>query len=471
MSRFRLCAALVVFAAAPALAQQPQPGLPVPRLDTIFPMGAKAGTTVADLGLTGANLDDAESLVFNHPGIKAELVPPPPEPKPDPKDPKKNPPPQEGRHPGPQQVQGDRRRRRAAGQLRRPGRRQGRRQQPADVRRRRPAGSQREGAEQRRARGDEGRPEHDRQRRPSPARRTWIYSWCRRRRGSGSSPRAWPSRSTAGPSRSSRSTTRPAAGWPGTATGRDARRRLRRRRPTATTSSASPSSPTRPAGRTYFYRLTITHGPVDRRRLPAGRRAGQAGPGDALRPQPARRHARADGVRRRPAAGEARRSRSTPPADAATTPDVPRARRAARPAVRTASSTGSRARAASRTPCLIGFATRQGRPGEGAERQARAGDGPAGAVRGRRPDRQARRPRLVRLHRQEGRSRRHRPVGRPARRPTPTSCSPSAPATAEDATMVEKDDNPEILQQHPVLRPHHRPGRRTCSPPRRTAST
>src|SRR3954463_6342198 len=93
MSRSRLCAALVVFAAAPALAQQPQPGLPVPRLDTIFPMGAKAGTTVADLGLTGANLDDAETLIFNHPGIKAEIVPPPPEPKPDPKAPKKAPPP------------------------------------------------------------------------------------------------------------------------------------------------------------------------------------------------------------------------------------------------------------------------------------------------------------------------------------------------------------------------------------------
>jgi Bacterial pre-peptidase C-terminal domain len=94
MSRFRFCA-LVVFAAAPALAQQPQPGLPQPRLDTVFPMGAKAGTTVPDLGLTGTNLDDADALIFSHPGIKAELVPPPvePEPKADPKDPKKNPPP------------------------------------------------------------------------------------------------------------------------------------------------------------------------------------------------------------------------------------------------------------------------------------------------------------------------------------------------------------------------------------------
>src|SRR5438270_5975808 len=55
-------------------------------------MGATAGTTVADLGLTGANLDDAETLIFNHPGIKAEVVPPP-EPKADPKEPKKAPPP------------------------------------------------------------------------------------------------------------------------------------------------------------------------------------------------------------------------------------------------------------------------------------------------------------------------------------------------------------------------------------------
>ena len=92
MSRIRLCAAVVLFATASAHAQQPQPGLPAPRLDTIFPMGAKAGTTVADLGLTGANLDDAESLIFNHPGIKAEIVTPA-EPKVDPKEPKKAPPP------------------------------------------------------------------------------------------------------------------------------------------------------------------------------------------------------------------------------------------------------------------------------------------------------------------------------------------------------------------------------------------
>lgn len=93
MFRIRLCAALVVFATAPALAQPPQPGLPMPRLDSVFPMGAKAGTTVPELGLTGANLDDATALLFSHPGIKGKIIPPPPEPKPDPKDPKKNPPP------------------------------------------------------------------------------------------------------------------------------------------------------------------------------------------------------------------------------------------------------------------------------------------------------------------------------------------------------------------------------------------
>ncbi|HEX3148837.1 MAG TPA: PPC domain-containing protein [Gemmataceae bacterium] len=103
MSRFRLCTALVVLAAASAVAQQPQPSLPAPRLDTIFPMGAKAGTTIPDLGLTGANLDDAEALIFNHPGIKAEIVPPPAEPKVDPKDPKKPapPPPKKGGTPAP----------------------------------------------------------------------------------------------------------------------------------------------------------------------------------------------------------------------------------------------------------------------------------------------------------------------------------------------------------------------------------
>ncbi len=93
MVRFRLCAALLAVAASTqfAMAQQ-QPGLPLPRLDSITPMGAKVGTTVAEVTLQGTDLDEADALVFSHPGIKAEVVKPEP-PKVDPKDPKKAPPP------------------------------------------------------------------------------------------------------------------------------------------------------------------------------------------------------------------------------------------------------------------------------------------------------------------------------------------------------------------------------------------
>ena len=127
------CAAFVVVAAASAVAQQPQPGLPAPRLDTIFPSRPKAGTTVPDLGLTGANLDDAETLVFNHPGIKAEMVPPPAEPKVDPKDPKKKTPTsrKKGGTPAPNKFKVTVAADVPPWQLRRPGYRQGRHQQPA----------------------------------------------------------------------------------------------------------------------------------------------------------------------------------------------------------------------------------------------------------------------------------------------------------------------------------------------------
>ena len=70
------------------MAQQQQPGLPQPRIDTIFPLGAKAGTSVAELTVTGGDLDDLEALLFNHPGIKAELIAEP-APKTDPKKDKK----------------------------------------------------------------------------------------------------------------------------------------------------------------------------------------------------------------------------------------------------------------------------------------------------------------------------------------------------------------------------------------------
>ncbi|MCU0703976.1 MAG: hypothetical protein MUF18_08375 [Fimbriiglobus sp.] len=75
--------------ALPALAQQPpQNVLPQPRVNSVLPLGAKAGTAV-ELTVLGTDLDDPTALTFSHPGITAELIPPP-EPKPDPA--KKDPP-------------------------------------------------------------------------------------------------------------------------------------------------------------------------------------------------------------------------------------------------------------------------------------------------------------------------------------------------------------------------------------------
>src|ERR1700722_17330431 len=55
--------------------QQPPPGLPAPRLLLVFPMGGKAGSTV-EVIVTGQDVEDANNLNFNIPGIKAELVGP-----------------------------------------------------------------------------------------------------------------------------------------------------------------------------------------------------------------------------------------------------------------------------------------------------------------------------------------------------------------------------------------------------------
>ena len=56
----------LVLCASPAFAQLPQA-----RLYSIFPCGGKAGTTF-DLELTRSeDLDEADRLVFNHPGIAA----------------------------------------------------------------------------------------------------------------------------------------------------------------------------------------------------------------------------------------------------------------------------------------------------------------------------------------------------------------------------------------------------------------
>jgi len=59
---------------SPVWSQQQQgPGLPAPKLLLISPMGAKAGSTV-EVVVTGYDVEDAKDLVFNIPGVKAELV-------------------------------------------------------------------------------------------------------------------------------------------------------------------------------------------------------------------------------------------------------------------------------------------------------------------------------------------------------------------------------------------------------------
>jgi hypothetical protein len=94
MSRFRrsiLGLAILFLWASAAPAQNQQPGLPLPRLDSVMPCGAKLGTSV-EVALAGTDLEEARALQFTHPGIKAEEIKPEP-PKVDPKDPKKKPPP------------------------------------------------------------------------------------------------------------------------------------------------------------------------------------------------------------------------------------------------------------------------------------------------------------------------------------------------------------------------------------------
>ena len=72
----------MLFAAPPALAQQPLPDstFPTPRLASVSPPGAKAGTVV-DVTFAGVDLDEPEKLVFSLPGFKADLVEAPPDPK------------------------------------------------------------------------------------------------------------------------------------------------------------------------------------------------------------------------------------------------------------------------------------------------------------------------------------------------------------------------------------------------------
>jgi len=57
--------------AAPAVAQDNLPSLPQPRLQSIFPCGAKLGATV-EVTFAGTDLELPEALHFSHPGLTAE---------------------------------------------------------------------------------------------------------------------------------------------------------------------------------------------------------------------------------------------------------------------------------------------------------------------------------------------------------------------------------------------------------------
>src|SRR5713101_1722474 len=94
-----LTASLTVFAfwaqTALSLGQQPlDNNLPNPRLLALTPCGAKAGTTV-EVTFAGTDLEEPQTLLFSHSGIKVEPIIPPPPPPPDPKKPAPKPDPKQ----------------------------------------------------------------------------------------------------------------------------------------------------------------------------------------------------------------------------------------------------------------------------------------------------------------------------------------------------------------------------------------
>jgi hypothetical protein len=98
-SRSDLIVALAMALVCAGMAKgQPPAGnnLPNPKLLTLTPCGAKAGTTL-EVSFSGADLEEPQTLLFSHSGIKAEPIipPPPPAPKPDPKKPAPKPDPKQ----------------------------------------------------------------------------------------------------------------------------------------------------------------------------------------------------------------------------------------------------------------------------------------------------------------------------------------------------------------------------------------
>jgi hypothetical protein len=101
MRRLVFGPAVLAGCALAAVAQQPPPpGLPSPRVNHAFPAGAQAGTPV-EVAVAGFDLDEPAGLLFSHPGITAEYLPPK-DPPPDPK--KKDAPPAKKRGPGDPQT-------------------------------------------------------------------------------------------------------------------------------------------------------------------------------------------------------------------------------------------------------------------------------------------------------------------------------------------------------------------------------
>ncbi len=88
----RIVLGLLILVVCGYAAAQPPPGLPSPRVQYVAPLGLKAGSSV-EIVLTGFDVEDPTGLLFAHPGLKGEFVPPPAAPTPDPKDPKKTVPP------------------------------------------------------------------------------------------------------------------------------------------------------------------------------------------------------------------------------------------------------------------------------------------------------------------------------------------------------------------------------------------
>ncbi|HEV3387038.1 MAG TPA: PPC domain-containing protein, partial [Gemmata sp.] len=78
----------LIVAVCGTAAAQPPPGLPSPRIQFVFPAGAKAGSSPQlhlfgvplksqpELTATGTDLEEPEKLIFSHPGIKAEYSAP-----------------------------------------------------------------------------------------------------------------------------------------------------------------------------------------------------------------------------------------------------------------------------------------------------------------------------------------------------------------------------------------------------------